>query len=138
MKLAAAPRRDPNSIAAIECCSRRTAGPPSRVEPDNPILKARIDEVARLRAERRPTLPTTVAAEPVPMPLAAHRKARGETGNGVELLAIRHAAMILAPRHLGGVSVKVTTADPMMDADLGTANARRNNFRPDWCRRRPC
>jgi len=33
------------------------------VEPGNPVLKARIEEVARLRAERRPTLPTTVAAE---------------------------------------------------------------------------
>jgi hydroxyacylglutathione hydrolase len=33
------------------------------IEPDNPILKARIEEVARLRAQRRPTLPTTVAAE---------------------------------------------------------------------------
>ncbi|HTZ65870.1 MAG TPA: hydroxyacylglutathione hydrolase [Roseiarcus sp.] len=33
------------------------------IEPDNPILKARIQEVARLRAERRPTVPTTVAAE---------------------------------------------------------------------------
>jgi hydroxyacylglutathione hydrolase len=33
------------------------------IEPDNPILKARVEEVARLRAERRPTLPTTIAAE---------------------------------------------------------------------------
>ena len=33
------------------------------IEPSNPILKARIEEVARLRAQRRPTLPTTVAAE---------------------------------------------------------------------------
>jgi hydroxyacylglutathione hydrolase len=33
------------------------------IEPDNPRLKARIEEVARLRAARRPTLPTTVAAE---------------------------------------------------------------------------
>jgi hydroxyacylglutathione hydrolase len=33
------------------------------VEPGNPILKERIEEVARLRAKGRPTLPTTVAAE---------------------------------------------------------------------------
>lgn len=33
------------------------------IEPQNPILKARVEEVARLRAARRPTLPTTVAAE---------------------------------------------------------------------------
>ena len=33
------------------------------IEPDNPILKARIKEVQRLRGERRPTLPTTIAAE---------------------------------------------------------------------------
>jgi hydroxyacylglutathione hydrolase len=33
------------------------------IEPSNPILKARIEEVARLRAEGRPTLPTTVTAE---------------------------------------------------------------------------
>jgi len=33
------------------------------IEPDNPILKARAEEVARLRAEKRPTLPTTIAAE---------------------------------------------------------------------------
>jgi hydroxyacylglutathione hydrolase len=33
------------------------------IEPDNPVLKARIDEVARLRADRRSTLPTTIAAE---------------------------------------------------------------------------
>ena len=33
------------------------------VEPGNPVLKARIEEVARLRAARRPTLPTTIAAE---------------------------------------------------------------------------
>jgi hydroxyacylglutathione hydrolase len=33
------------------------------VDPDNPVLKARIEEVAKLRAERRPTVPTTIAAE---------------------------------------------------------------------------
>jgi len=33
------------------------------IEPGNPILKARIEEVARLRAAGRPTLPTTIAAE---------------------------------------------------------------------------
>ncbi len=33
------------------------------IEPDNPILKARIEEIARLRGEGRPTLPTTIAAE---------------------------------------------------------------------------
>ena len=33
------------------------------VEPSNAVLKARIEDVARLRAERRPTLPTTIAAE---------------------------------------------------------------------------
>ena len=33
------------------------------IEPENPLLKARVDEVAKLRAERRPTLPTTVASE---------------------------------------------------------------------------
>jgi hydroxyacylglutathione hydrolase len=33
------------------------------IETGNPILKTRIEEVARLRAERRPTLPTTIAAE---------------------------------------------------------------------------
>ena len=33
------------------------------IEPDNPILKARIKEIARLRGERKPTLPTTIAAE---------------------------------------------------------------------------
>jgi len=33
------------------------------VEPDNPALKARVEEVAKLRAESLPTLPTTIAAE---------------------------------------------------------------------------
>ena len=33
------------------------------VEPGNPVLKARIEEVAALRAARRPSLPTTIAAE---------------------------------------------------------------------------
>jgi hydroxyacylglutathione hydrolase len=33
------------------------------IEPDNPTLKARIEEIAKLRAERRPTVPTTMAAE---------------------------------------------------------------------------
>jgi hydroxyacylglutathione hydrolase len=33
------------------------------IEPDNPVLQARAEEVARLRAENRPTLPTTIAAE---------------------------------------------------------------------------
>src|SRR5690606_14309258 len=33
------------------------------VEPDNAALKERAREVARLRAEERPTIPTTVAAE---------------------------------------------------------------------------
>ena len=33
------------------------------IEADNPALKARVEEVARLRAEGRPTLPTTIAAE---------------------------------------------------------------------------
>lgn len=33
------------------------------VEPGNPVLKARIEEVAKLRAARRPTVPTTIGAE---------------------------------------------------------------------------
>jgi hydroxyacylglutathione hydrolase len=33
------------------------------IEPDNSALKARAEEVARLRAANRPTLPTTIAAE---------------------------------------------------------------------------
>jgi hydroxyacylglutathione hydrolase len=33
------------------------------VDSDNPVLKARVEEVAKLRAESRPTLPTTIAAE---------------------------------------------------------------------------
>ncbi len=33
------------------------------VEAGNPILKARIEQIASLRAEGRPTLPTTIAAE---------------------------------------------------------------------------
>lgn len=33
------------------------------IEPDNPVLQARIEEVGRLRAAGRPTLPTTLAAE---------------------------------------------------------------------------
>ncbi len=33
------------------------------IEPGNPVLKARVEEVAKLRAEGRPTLPTTIAAE---------------------------------------------------------------------------
>ena len=33
------------------------------IEPGNPALKERLEEVARLRAEKRPTLPTTVARE---------------------------------------------------------------------------
>jgi hydroxyacylglutathione hydrolase len=33
------------------------------IEPHNPVLKARIEDVAKLRAERRPTVPTTIAAE---------------------------------------------------------------------------
>ncbi len=33
------------------------------VDPDNPILKDRVDEVAKLRGEGRATLPTTIAAE---------------------------------------------------------------------------
>jgi hydroxyacylglutathione hydrolase len=33
------------------------------IEPNNPSLKARVEEVAKLRAESRPTLPTTIAAE---------------------------------------------------------------------------
>ena len=33
------------------------------IEPDNPVLRTRIEEIARLRAENRPTLPTTLAAE---------------------------------------------------------------------------
>jgi hydroxyacylglutathione hydrolase len=33
------------------------------IEPDNPVLKARIEEIGKLRAKRQPTVPTTVAAE---------------------------------------------------------------------------
>ena len=33
------------------------------IEPGNPVLKARVEEVTRLRAERRSTVPTTIAAE---------------------------------------------------------------------------
>jgi hydroxyacylglutathione hydrolase len=33
------------------------------IEPDNSVLKARVEEIARLRADRRPTLPTNIAAE---------------------------------------------------------------------------
>jgi len=33
------------------------------IEPGNPVLKARIEDIARLRAGRAPTLPTNIAAE---------------------------------------------------------------------------
>jgi hydroxyacylglutathione hydrolase len=33
------------------------------IEPDNPALKARADDVARLRQDGKPTLPTTIGAE---------------------------------------------------------------------------
>ena len=33
------------------------------IEPANPVLKARVEEVAKLRAQSRPTVPTTIAAE---------------------------------------------------------------------------
>ena len=33
------------------------------IDPDNSVLKARIEEVAKLRAAGRPTVPTTIAAE---------------------------------------------------------------------------
>jgi hydroxyacylglutathione hydrolase len=33
------------------------------IEPGNPALKKRIDEVAKLRADKSPTVPTTIAAE---------------------------------------------------------------------------
>jgi hydroxyacylglutathione hydrolase len=33
------------------------------IEPDNAVLQARIEEVARLRGEDQPTVPTTIAAE---------------------------------------------------------------------------
>ncbi len=33
------------------------------IEPQNPLLSARVEQVAKLRAERLPTLPTTVSAE---------------------------------------------------------------------------
>jgi hydroxyacylglutathione hydrolase len=33
------------------------------IESANPVLKARIEEVARLRAERKPSVPTSIAAE---------------------------------------------------------------------------
>jgi len=33
------------------------------IEPDNPALKARADEVAALRRDGKPTLPTTIGAE---------------------------------------------------------------------------
>ena len=33
------------------------------IEAENPMLKARVEQIASLRAEGRPTLPTTIAAE---------------------------------------------------------------------------
>ena len=33
------------------------------IEPNNAVLKARVEDVKRLRADKRPTLPTTIAAE---------------------------------------------------------------------------
>ena len=42
---------------------RRTAGSPSPSSPAIRSLKTRVEEVAKLRAEGRPTLPTTIAAE---------------------------------------------------------------------------
>jgi hydroxyacylglutathione hydrolase len=33
------------------------------IEPENPVLKARAEEVKRLRAEKRPTVPTLIGAE---------------------------------------------------------------------------
>jgi hydroxyacylglutathione hydrolase len=33
------------------------------IEPDNPVLRARAEEVARLRAAGRPTIPTTISVE---------------------------------------------------------------------------
>ena len=53
------------------------------IEPDNPALKARADEVARLRAEKRPTLPTTIAAELAANPFLRADKPSVQAGVGM-------------------------------------------------------
>ena len=66
------------------------------IEPDNPVLKARVEEVARLRAEKRPTLPTTIAAE-----LAANPFLRAEKPSvqaAVGMLGADPAAVFAALR----------------------------------------
>lgn len=52
------------------------------IEPDNPVLKTRAEEVARLRARNRPTLPTTIAAERAANPFlrAAEPSVRAAVG----------------------------------------------------------
>jgi hydroxyacylglutathione hydrolase len=54
------------------------------VESGNPALKARIEEVASLRAKGRPTLPTTVAAELAANPFLRAEERAVQTAVGME------------------------------------------------------
>jgi hydroxyacylglutathione hydrolase len=54
------------------------------IEPDNPALKARAEQVARLRAEKRPTLPTTIAAELAENPFLRAEKPSVQAAVGME------------------------------------------------------
>ena len=46
------------------------------------------------------------------------------------LLAVRYAAVILAPCHLLAIGLEVGTGDVVMDADLGAADAEKNDSAP--------
>ena len=54
------------------------------IEPDNPVLKARVEEVGRLRAGKRPTLPTTIAAELAANPFLRAEKPSVQAAVGME------------------------------------------------------
>jgi hydroxyacylglutathione hydrolase len=53
------------------------------IEPENPLLKARVEEVARLRAEGRATLPTTVSAELATNPFLRAEEQAVQAGVGM-------------------------------------------------------
>lgn len=76
-------------------------------------------------------------ALPVSLPLSRHRMRQRRVDRHQILLAIRDAAVVLAPSHFGGVGAEIHAGNAMMNTDLSAADAQRTT-RLGLCRpRRP-
>jgi hypothetical protein len=69
-------------------------------------------------------------ALPVAAEIGAGPARHGQLGNAADLLAVGHAAAVLAPRGFLGVAQQIDAADMVVVADFGPAKAGEVFLRP--------